>query len=413
MRIVNFIGVLICCLSTCVIGEPLKSIDVAWEKGTDLAVTQVIGIHPNNGHLLYIRKTYLSSFRNKRFPEKSQIEQYDIVEAQSGKVVPFLSANIDEKVTIGRSIWNGTTFIIPLIKSYKAIELHFYDPKSATMKKTMKMPHKYNRVSGVYATTNGYVTTHSQYAYSYANFDSYKQGGTSISLPVVPQSGHGRRILDITERDNRVYMVLTGKNKDYGAAVWLYSFNKNNVLETSSYERLSTFDATITNVKFIPSTTAIPSMWVGQQHDYNDPPKITIVRAGDTQTALWEKKMANWLEWTESSLFDFGGNNFLRSKRTRVTSEKKVVTCIGALMPHTQGCVEAVTFESIGKQQKNAELTIPNEELNTGIFTDVDFYPSQNGFYTIMTHLSGVSGSQYSWHGYKIKKVKLDTKLSQ
>lgn len=375
------------------IGESLKPIDKKWENGTDYALIQVLGSHPISDSLLTIRKTYLSSRRIKRFPKKTQLEQYDIVDAQSGKVVPLLSANVDEKINIGTAIWNGTAFVIPLIKSYKDIELHFFDPELVVIKNIIKMPDKHEYISGIHATTNGYITTYAEGAYVYADFNSYKPGTASFTLPIVPKGGNAYPILDITERDNRVYMALRGENTDYDSAVWLYSFDTTNPLETSHYEKLSEFYATITNVSFIPSMEDVPSMWIKEQRDYNDMPSITIVRAGDTQTPLWEKRMTQWFEWTYHSLFDFGGNTFLLSKITQLANKKR-----------------AVTFNLIGKQNKNGQLKIENELLDIGIFTAVDFYPTPNGLYAIIAYSSNGSGKGVYWHGYKIKKLALQAK---
>jgi hypothetical protein len=140
------------------IGQTLSTITDQWEKNLDFAFIQKVGFRLDSGNLIYVRKSYLDSGWAKMFPEKSQHEQYDFVEAENNHVIPFLQANKKEKLRFGRVATIKGNFSIPVIRNNKQITLYTYDPLKAEVNIRIQVKQKHDFVVAVYALTNGFIT---------------------------------------------------------------------------------------------------------------------------------------------------------------------------------------------------------------------------------------------------------------
>lgn len=390
MKTFHTIVILICCHAFNSWAAKSTLLINQWQKGIDTAVIQPLGDPLQNAQFFFIQKTYLNRGWKTKYPIKSQQEQYDIVEAKSGKTIPFLSKVTTYKTKIGKTSWNGNDFIIPVSGADNIIEIYRFNPKQGTVKRIVNTKKQNHLVLAVYAIPNGYITTYSGRSYVYAKLTSFTNDSAS-NLPIIPKQGEARDIYDLTVRGQQVYIVSRGSNSENKSSFWLYSFNHENPTKMT-YSRIETSGKTGFRVKFIPSTSATPLFWLATKQYFSGASSVKIVSANNVNKTIWTETI-DISQWNEHSLFEQCDGNILLAKITNNSGKPKTVN-----------------FGRFNNQGKKLPTNVSDEIFNAGgIITSFDFYPSDQGVYTNMTYRHGGDQGRVYWKGFRIKKTPINT----
>jgi hypothetical protein len=382
------------CFGSIVYAQSFSLLTEQWEEGTDTAVIKVLGLHPKNNNLLYIKKTYKNSQWQSLFPEQTYPERYEFIETQSNKVRSFITVNNSEKLNFGEVAKIKETFIIPVIRYGNHLTLYSYAPLTGEVKAWIKVESKYDHISSVYALTNGFITIYSKGAYAYADFDSY-DGKIHALLPIINKKKRARQILDIVEKNGQIFLIAKGEHNKNESALWLHTFVSGNAIKSGISTKFEGFTKQFLNAGFIPSLGHTPVLWISQREKALSLSKVSLVKLDTKMSVIWKKKMSTISQWTKTAAVSLCKGHFLISKeekRSRLS--------------------DAIEFQSYNINPHQSVLNIEPDVISRSIITSFNFMPIKASLYSILSFRQrakqrGPNG-WYPWYGYSIKKLNID-----
>lgn len=373
--------------------EPLL---MKYEPGTDKEIVKIVGVDDKAQELLLIEKSFLSKRKASFDPKRSDYEAYVVVDAIQKKVLPFITAHVDETVSFGGIARVSDGYIIPVVREKKRIELYQYNRQKGSIQRfgDKLVPKQIANLNDIYATTNGYITVSAKRNSMRVKFYPYNDGAGRV-LSLLPPNDTIVSIADIIELNNTIYLVGIGQSGINSRYLWVASIDLLKSENIALSYRVSIADGRTMSAKFVRSHDDMLSVFLSERQSGFSPPVVSLVLLGDDKPVrIWEESASDIQGDKDYFVSWVCGNKLLIAKKSKSKSKKTYRQSLG--------------FSLIVIGGKAVHLPI-KVEFENSVLKDVSLYPSSDYLFSV-SNFSKVektkrSGGWYSWYGYRVDKI--------
>lgn len=303
-----------------------ESLFIRYDPGTDREAVRIIGVDDKAQEFLLIEKSFLSKRKASFDPNRSKYEIYVVVDAIQKKVLPFMTADVNEAISFGGAARVPDGYIIPVTREKKRIELYRYDRRKGSIQKFYDtlVPKQIANLNDIHATTNGYVTVSAKRDSMVVSFYPYDDSGGRI-LSLLPPGDAIVSINDIIKLNDVIYFSGVGQSDISGRYLWVASINLLKSEDVVLSYRVHVEAGRIMSAKFVRSYHGMPSIIISERQSSFSPPVVSIVQLGDNPVHVWEESTSDIQGDKDYFAAWVCGNKLLLAKKNKSKSKKTIV----------------------------------------------------------------------------------------